>query len=516
MNVESLAKLPNVKFLGRQPYESLPAFCKGFDVALIPFPITEATLNANPLKAREYLAAGLPVVSTAIPEVEVLGECRIGRTFGEFVGQIREALKNPGPNAERSAQDGGTQLGVAARRGVEASLWRAGDVSPLILRHSKNIKQNRGTYVPPLAMKILHLMNYAPLGTRAMDHFILEYAKQAKERGWDVSFGFTGNPPKEFAPLACGRYDPSRLDELAMQLLADPPDVIQTSFHSVFEKQVSELMRQCDTSRFVVIDHSSGEGPSPRSWLTPLRLWRGRRVGARVDAIVCVSEYNARRAVERVFLPASKVHVVPNGIDLARFPYKPRDATAPRRVVYVGQLIREKGVQILLDAAKILNDPGIEFVIAGQGRERAALEQQAPSNVRFFGQVADVAELYSTASIVVVPSVWAEAFGLVVVEAMACGAVVLASDAGALPEVVGDCGVIVPKGDAAALAARLRELLDDGERRARLAAAGRARVKHKYQLTDCVRLTSRYHSNGAVNQREIRNRCSLTSQKYIL
>jgi glycosyltransferase involved in cell wall biosynthesis len=104
MNVESLAKFPNVKFLGRQPYESLPAFCKGFDVALIPFPISEATLNANPLKAREYLAAGLPVVSTAIPEVEVLGECRIGRTPEEFVEKIREALKLPGPNADRSAR----------------------------------------------------------------------------------------------------------------------------------------------------------------------------------------------------------------------------------------------------------------------------------------------------------------------------------------------------------------------------------------------------------------------------
>ncbi len=103
MNVEAL-NLPNVKLLGRQPYAQLPAFCKGFDVALIPFPVSEVTLNANPLKAREYLAAGLPVVSTAIPEVEVLGECRIGRTVEEFVEQIREALKNPGSDAARSAR----------------------------------------------------------------------------------------------------------------------------------------------------------------------------------------------------------------------------------------------------------------------------------------------------------------------------------------------------------------------------------------------------------------------------
>jgi glycosyltransferase involved in cell wall biosynthesis len=104
MDVSALAREPNVKLTGRMPYASLPGFCKGFDVALIPFPISPVTLHANPLKAREYLAAGLPVVSTAIPEVEVLGECRIGRTPEEFVAEIRAALASPGPDVERSAR----------------------------------------------------------------------------------------------------------------------------------------------------------------------------------------------------------------------------------------------------------------------------------------------------------------------------------------------------------------------------------------------------------------------------
>jgi glycosyltransferase involved in cell wall biosynthesis len=102
MDLGPLAQLPNVHVLGRKPYESLPAYCKGFDVAVIPFPVSEVTLNANPLKAREYLAAGLPVVSTPIPEVEVLGACGIGRTPAEFVRRIAEALSDPGPSAARS------------------------------------------------------------------------------------------------------------------------------------------------------------------------------------------------------------------------------------------------------------------------------------------------------------------------------------------------------------------------------------------------------------------------------
>ena len=97
-----LEKVPNVHLLGQKPYESLPGYCKGFDVALVPFRINELTLNANPLKVREYIAAGLPVVSTPIPEVEVLGLCRIGRDRDSFIGEVELALQDPGPNPTRS------------------------------------------------------------------------------------------------------------------------------------------------------------------------------------------------------------------------------------------------------------------------------------------------------------------------------------------------------------------------------------------------------------------------------
>jgi len=101
-NTSVLEQLPNVHLLGRKSYEQLPAYCKGFDVALMPFRINELTLNANPLKVREYLAAGLPVVSTAIPEVEIVGLCRIGRDRESFLHEVAEALKEPGPSLERS------------------------------------------------------------------------------------------------------------------------------------------------------------------------------------------------------------------------------------------------------------------------------------------------------------------------------------------------------------------------------------------------------------------------------
>lgn len=102
MNISELQRLPNVHFLGPKPYETLPNYCKGFDAAIVPFPINSATLSANPLKLREYLAAGLPVVSTAIPEARAVGQCRIGADAESFVAEVRAALRQPAPSAARS------------------------------------------------------------------------------------------------------------------------------------------------------------------------------------------------------------------------------------------------------------------------------------------------------------------------------------------------------------------------------------------------------------------------------
>ena len=102
-----LEGLSNVHLLGPRPYGELPAYCRGFDAGIVPFRMSELTLRANPLKLREYLAAGLPVVSTPLPEVaryEGLVHLAAGET--EFVACLEEAL------ARRTEAD--------ARRRVEA------------------------------------------------------------------------------------------------------------------------------------------------------------------------------------------------------------------------------------------------------------------------------------------------------------------------------------------------------------------------------------------------------------
>lgn len=335
--------------------------------------------------------------------------------------------------------------------------------------------------------RLLHLMNYSPLGTRAFDHFILEYDRQARSRGWDTTFGFIADPPASMAQLQWFRYD---LPWTAGndRLIADcAPDVVQTSFHSAFEKPIHTLKEKGLTKRLLIIDHSSGEGPLPHGIKAGLRRYRGWRVGRQLDAIVCVSEYIAKRDIERVFLPRGKVRVVPNGIDLARFPLQ-TERQFPPTVLYVGQLMEEKGVATLIEAARRLSRPA-EVLIAGQGPLRDSLVAAAKNlaGVQFLGHVSDVGALYRQANVVVIPSLWAEAFGLIVIEAMASGAVVLASDAGALPEVVGDAGIIFAKGNADDLAGKLQALLDNPAKCRQLALVGRRRVEEHFQLHDCVR-----------------------------
>jgi glycosyltransferase involved in cell wall biosynthesis len=106
-DVSALRELPNVRLLGRRGYQTLPAYCKAFDIAILPFVMNELTVAANPLKLREYLAAGLPVVSTPLPEVVKLdGLVRTARTPEEFLNQIEILLAEGkrGPDAAVSRQ----------------------------------------------------------------------------------------------------------------------------------------------------------------------------------------------------------------------------------------------------------------------------------------------------------------------------------------------------------------------------------------------------------------------------
>lgn len=179
--------------------------------------------------------------------------------------------------------------------------------------------------------------------------------------------------------------------------------------------------------------------------------------------------------------------IVPNPYRSAIFRLSPDD-NRPNDLIFVGRLVSVKGVALLLDALGLLRRRGIEprLVIVGQGPEEAALRAQCGAlqldrQVSFAGVVRSeaLAKLLNQSRIMVLPSFW-EGFPVVTLEGLACGCVLVASDVDGLPEAVGPCGLTFPKGNVAALAERLAEVLtDDGKRHRMRAHATEHLARHQ-------------------------------------
>ncbi|MDH4345322.1 MAG: glycosyltransferase, partial [Thermoleophilia bacterium] len=163
------------------------------------------------------------------------------------------------------------------------------------------------------------------------------------------------------------------------------------------------------------------------------------------------------------------------------------------RVAVVGRLIPIKGHHVLLEAAAAAARelPGLEVEIAGAGPLDTELRERATAlgldgKVRFLGHT-PAAEVIERAAVVAVPSL-GEGFGMVALEAMERGRAVVASDVGGLPEIVADgtTGVLVPAGDAAALAAALVDLAGNAERVRAFGEGGRARALDAFPQDRCT------------------------------
>jgi glycosyltransferase involved in cell wall biosynthesis len=197
------------------------------------------------------------------------------------------------------------------------------------------------------------------------------------------------------------------------------------------------------------------------------RIARGARI------VVTVSQFSRRELAELLGVDAV---VVPGGVDERFTPAAPPPA-APRPrpyVLTVASLTARKNRGALAETARRLRVQGVELVAAGGGRPQLRPEP-GPDGVVELGHVpdADLPGLYAGALAFVLPSVY-EGFGLTALEAMACGTPVVAADRAALPEVVGDAGVLVDPGDPPAIAAAVLAAL--GDERLRAAGPERARA----------------------------------------
>ena len=239
----------------------------------------------------------------------------------------------------------------------------------------------------------------------------------------------------------------------------------------------------------IIADELRNERGLVRVLLGVQARWE-RRNTARADAVVVPSRYSAAVAAEVYGVPAARIGVVPEGIDLAA--WRARLAAAPRRpragptVLAVGRTYARKRFPDLLHAAARLKPaiPGLRVRVVGKGPEWDALvrlhaELGLGDTVALRGDVSwdELAEEYVNADCFCLPSVQ-EGFGIVFLEAMAAGLPVVACRAAAVPEVVreGETGVLVPPRAPPALADALADLLRSPERARALGGAARVRV----------------------------------------
>jgi glycosyltransferase involved in cell wall biosynthesis len=215
------------------------------------------------------------------------------------------------------------------------------------------------------------------------------------------------------------------------------------------------------------------------------------------DERVAVSSFVARSVREFHLVPAPRVSVVENGVDMSRF--KSADGqrirqelqldTAPL-LVSIARLQDLKGGEFLLRAfARIPRDAHLAMVGEGPRLEpwRAlSAELGISRRVHFLGLRHDCEQILAAASVVVVPSIVDEGFGLAAVEGMAAGKPVVVTDSGPLREIVADGGVVVPKRDAGALAAAIDRLLDNEPLARGLGERGRARAQAFYSMEHYV------------------------------
>lgn len=205
-----------------------------------------------------------------------------------------------------------------------------------------------------------------------------------------------------------------------------------------------------------------------------------RRALRRAARVLAWTEWTARSLREDYDVPSERIAVVHPGVDTKLWSVErgaPAAATAPLRILFVGNYAWRKGLRTLLSALPLVERPLELHVVSGD----ANLDVPAGVTVhRGLTPGSDgLRRQLAEADVFVLPT-RADMVPWAIAEAMAAGLPVVASDVAAIPELLGEAGVVVPPDDPAALAAALRALADDPDRRAALGALARARVRERY------------------------------------
>ncbi|MDQ0597430.1 glycosyltransferase involved in cell wall biosynthesis [Streptomyces canus] len=373
------------------------------------------------------------------------------------------------------------------------------------------------SYYPP---HIGGVENYAARMAHAVadDPALRAVVITANMAGWRTSVGVDGDVPVirlgTWARLLNTPVSPLWPLQLRRWFRRLHVDVVNTHFPI---PGLGDIAVAVSGRRPTVVTYHCGSMINGRRFRDPLVGWYERhilpRVFARASALVATSPVSLASRFH-----AGVLQITP-GVDVERFTPGPPASTRPRTIVYVGRMERaasDKGIDVLLRAFAALADmPDVRLKLVGGGNalpDHVALAKQLgiTDHVEFTGVISDdslVAAVQSAAMLALPSLTEAEGFGMVLAEAMACGTPVVGSDVGGIPHVItpGVTGLLVPPGDAEALAAACRRLLQDGDLADRMGTAGRLRAVERFAwpaLTDrYLQLLRSLPSTAPVRQR---------------
>lgn len=351
-------------------------------------------------------------------------------------------------------------------------------------------------------LKLCLLLDIAPRRHGTGEDWVIELCAQARARGHEVDVFY--RPPALPGIVRELNQTGARfciVDELEKDPLAAISrlrryDVLQLNLFGMRDR-IPLIAYAAWPARVVWVDHTSGTAEQASLAKLALRRVADRLTVRRISGIAAVSDYVRARDQVRFGLPPDRLMLIHNGVSLERF--RPVVLPGKRerlRVLAVANLIRQKGIDVLIRALARMKRSDVELEIAGDGPEAAALqalvsELGLTERVRFLGLRSDVPELLARTDIFVHPAVWAEAFGYTITEAMAAGVAVIATRTGGIPEIVveGESGLLVTPGSVDELAMALDRLASDESLRSRLGQAARRRTEERFD----VRVSARQH-----------------------
>lgn len=365
---------------------------------------------------------------------------------------------------------------------------------------------------------LISVFGVEPFRIGGTETFARELSLQLGRQGWKSVLCFQGPPSdavRSFLTLPntsieivgdVSRWNLTTARALARVFKTHKPEIVHlhyTGFLGVYPW----LARLLSAKKVFFTDHTSRPaGYQPQ----PVPFWKQalvRLINWPLTKIICVSQYGYRCLTTLELLPNERFELVYNAVDLSRvsvngdrgrhFRQKysiPQDRFV---VVQVSWIIPEKGIPLLLEAARLVvaKNPNIQFVLVGEGAYReqymkAAEQMGLAKNVTWTGLVEDPfgEGVYEAADAICQVSQWEEVFGWMIAEGMAYGKPIIATRVGGIPELVvnDQTGFLVDRDDAEAVSRMVLRLAESAELRRRLGEGGFRKVAEKFDLSKNV------------------------------